>query len=242
MSQANGSQEPSSAPDRYALRVLRVDPGQSFKIRLVSQRYGGLLTHWVKGRSVLCQGDECPLLNHRSGTYWKGYALVEHWNGIKGLWCPTVLEITENLELDFRGRWERGQVWLLQRAPQLGRHKTSVFGVLMFEGHLDGLRVPFDFLPVIRNLYHVSTIAIDKENPMPARIFVEPTPGTMPCKPADTQDRPATAAEWEEFRKRMQGFQFKDPDNVGSGTPPPSAPLDGKRLTSNGKMPGGGVR
>jgi hypothetical protein len=240
MSQANGSQEPHSAPDRYALRVLRVDPGQSFKIRLVSQRYGGLLTHWVRGRSVLCDGNECPALQHRSGTYWKGYALVEQWHGVKALWCPSVLEITENLELDFRGRYKRGQVWLLQRAPQVGRHKTGVFGVLMFEGQQENLRVPFDFLPVLRNLYHVSTIVLDKDNPMPARILVEPVAGNPPISEAEKADRPATPEEWALFRERLKGMHFNMPEDVGRPIPPTSQAAKDKRVPMNGQARRGG--
>jgi hypothetical protein len=194
----------TSAPPgaRNPLRVLRVDPGQVIHLRTLSGDYGGLLTHFLRGRSHYCPGEECFPSNHKSETYWKGYAPVEAWDRAASLWIPWVLEITERLELDLRGSFCRAQTWKVSRLPQTGKAKTPVIAELIEENRPDSVPPAFDVVPVLLTLYHVARIRLDVKNPLPPRTLLPPSQGAPPPGFGErrVEERAATAEEWQRLR------------------------------------------
>lgn len=205
-----GLKNPERSPDRsepeYTLRILRIVPKQRVVIRTISPHYGGLFTHWFKGRSHYCPGrEECQL--HRNDVIWKGYAAVETWDQTQALWFPWVLEITEGLELDFRGRWDRGQVWDVCRVDDTRKRDTTpIRGKLLEERNPDDFPPPYDLRPLLMHVYHVRDIRLDQLNPLPPRQLVKPSAGAPPAKPAEQRpdDRPMTPEELRAMRDRLK--------------------------------------
>jgi hypothetical protein len=167
---------------------------------------------------------------------------VQQWFQPRAVWFTAVFEISEHCELDFRGRWKRGQLWNVKREPQTGRHKSPVCARLESEVHFGGLPLPFDFVPLLRTLYHVASINGWCKNPMPARIMVEPTCGEPPANDLPPMDAKGSAEAWVELRRR---FKLPLPAGHQGGFIDPKiaeAILDGKKQTANGKARGDGVR
>jgi len=165
----------------YPLRVFRIDPGTTHHLRTLSLMYGGLFTHYVKGSSRYCAGDECRPEYHRCDRIWKGYASVEVYGQKEKKWFPVVLEMTEGLEQDFRGVYTRGQVWEVWREPQPTRKATPVKGKLLEERDEKTFPEAFDYLPVLKHLYHCERIDIGAVNPLPPRVIVSPSDGAPPA-------------------------------------------------------------
>jgi hypothetical protein len=183
----------------YPMRVLRVDPGQAWFVRMLSKRYWGLFTHWEGGRGVYCPGEGCPAARHAKQRLWKGYASAEVYEQRVNLWHPCVLEITEHLELDFRDRFDRGQVWHLTREMPTDKRKTPVVGEL--HETCDETKWPsaFDIVPVLKTVYHVQKIEMGFPNPMPARTMVQPSEGAPPAALMD-RSKPVIPATPEQIK------------------------------------------
>jgi hypothetical protein len=162
---------------------------------------------------------------------------VQQWFQPRAVWFTAVLEISEHCELDFRGRWKRGQLWSVKREPQTGRHKSPVCARLESEVHFGGLPLQFDFVPVLRTLYHVAIINGWCKNPMPSRIMVEPTCGEPPATDPPPIDAKASAEAWAELRRRfklagVEGREnaFLDAQAAGKAASTPKA------VGTNGQM------
>lgn len=188
------------------LKVFRVDPGQTVTVRMLSKSYGGLFTHWARGRSHYCNPDGCDGTLHKTERFWKGYAAADIWNRQRALWFPVVLEITEHTELDLRQVYKRGQVWELER-PAQAKSKKGPVRAWLIESR-DPAQVPpaHEIVPVLRHLYHVDCIDLESSNPMPDRVYVEPSADPGPAarhdgdKPLSPEERKAV---WEQVRKGM---------------------------------------
>lgn len=173
-------------PNRVALRVLRIEPGKTATVRTLGESYKGCFVHWDGHQNVYCPGDEgCSQRLHKAdNTVWKGYVAVEEWRQELNRWLPAVLEITEGLELDFRGVFDRGQVWELSRLPQRkGKKASAVRGVLLETRDEKDFPPPFDFRPHLVTVFHYNPVLLIHDNPMPPRILVEPSEGAPPVRP-----------------------------------------------------------
>lgn len=194
----------NARPQPLQLRVFRVEPATTEHVRLLSYAYGGLFTHWGK-RSLYCDPRGCRVSGcPRGERYWKGYGLVERWVEQALIWVPVVLEITENLELDFRGVWARGQVWRLTRMGQEGRKKTPVTGRMVETLDPDSVRPEVGIGSVLKAMYHVDQISLEAKNPMPPRTYVEPVKGAPPPgmgerAPVETRATPEQLAKMREL-------------------------------------------
>ena len=174
------SGRPNASP-AVRLEVLRVRSGHSAIVRFLSERYVGFKTHWKKPRSQCCYGDACPPDRHKCDVTWKGYCAGEEWKPALELWVPYVLEISENLELDFRGVFGRGQTWEIWKERTVKGESEPVQGKLLES--LDPATLPkeFDFLPVVCALYHVNILPAFCANPQAPRVFLEPSKGAPPA-------------------------------------------------------------
>lgn len=180
----------------YALRVFRVEPGMQICVRLLASEIRGVMTHYHRGRSQVCLGDDCPPAMHRDKQFWKGYIASEWYDKKLKLWFPTVLEVTECLELDMRGIIERGQVWELFRHAE-AKKGEPVRGALHETLDASRLREPFDILPVLRTLFHcLGAFPMPVKNPLPPRVLIQPASDDPPRVIAE-QEASATPAEYD---------------------------------------------
>lgn len=190
----------------YALRVFRVEPGMQVFVRMLSPEIRGVMTHFHRGRSQVCMGDDCPPAMHREKQFWKGYVACEFYDKKPKLWFPTVLEVTECLELDMRGIIERGQVWELFRHAE-AKKGEPVRGALHETLDAAKLRDPFDIIPVLRTLYHcLGVFPASVKNPLPPRVLIQPTSDDAPQVLASQEaaDSPASYDAEKGYAKRFE--------------------------------------
>jgi hypothetical protein len=185
------------------LQVFRVGEGITAKIRTLSLSYGGLMTHWRGGRSVYCDPSDCKICKVDANRTWKGYFAGEVYDPAKKWWMPFVVELTEASELDLRHRFERGQTWTFSRAKQQSKKRTPVRATLLEFVNPESLPNAFDFLPVLRTMYHSPAVELSTENPVPDRIFVEPTAGDAPGSTLTAEVSPSPV----EFRKPAESVR-----------------------------------
>lgn len=155
------------------LKVYRVDEGSLVYARFLTDTYGGCFTHYTRGISRLCGGRECNPLYHKFDKCWKGYTPVYLYDREKKKWIGKVLEITENLELDLRGRLARGQVWELFRHMPVQGKAQPVEGRMVEEHPPESFPPIFDIRPTLLHLYHVDKIDLNYPNPLPPRSVIE---------------------------------------------------------------------
>jgi hypothetical protein len=190
------------------IEVVRVQAGASALFRILSPSYGGLFTHF-KGRSKYCPGEDFCLL-HKMDRIWKGYCAAEWWLEKEKVWRPCVLEITESLELDMRGKFGRGQVWEVYREQRTSKKAPQVMGKLHETVDVSRLRPPFDVVPVLRALYHSDVIDLSKKNPCAPRLLAEDVsddpPAILASKPVQAMD----PAEYEARRKQLDDLFNKN--------------------------------
>lgn len=211
----------SSSP----VHVLSVPENIPVTVRFLAG-YQGLDTHWRSGRTIPCPGpDECLSSMHKSGIIWKGYAPVEAWEELGRLWVPFVLEVTESLEEQLRGRDLRGEVWTLFRVQKNGR--TDPVAGIYCERLAEGKLSPaFDVKPVLLRLFHVSELRLGRANPLPPKIMLEAVAGDAPNLPAelvemstpqnDPEKVKAAADLWRAFKERG----YRQPGEPDQGSKP----------------------
>lgn len=202
------------ASDRYALRVLRLDPEDVHLVRVLSTSYSGLLTHWVAGRGQYCAGQNlCPRGLHQRPTIWKGYFAAELWDQSTKLWFPCVPELTEGAELDVRGRFQRGQIWRLSKPKKDGSSNPPL--IATFHEQVDPALLPraFDVLPVVASLYHVAAVRLGTDNPMPPKVLAVPSHGAPPAGKDDPEEK--SAEQTKQIREMLEAFKRRT--NVNGG-------------------------
>lgn len=200
---------PRQRVGRYPLDVFRVEDGDSHFVRTLSSEYHGLFTHYVKPakRSYYCKGDKCDCTNSRFDRVWKGYCSIEVWSADLQHWAPAVLEVTEALEICFRGKFDRAQTWELWRLKGT-KQKPSypVQGRFIEQIKDEVLPDPYPVRPVLMRLYHCPDgIELHHKNPMPLPEMVEPSKGKAPGGlPRTTEKSDASHHEWEEFQRKLR--------------------------------------
>jgi hypothetical protein len=192
----------------YPVEVLRLAEGGGIYFRPLCQSYKGLYTHWIKGRSELCDGSKCGADCKKFRKVWKGYAAIDYWLESKKLWIAAVLEITEAMDLDLKELWKRGQVWLLRRGHRVkGKHPPRS-ATLIEEVELSTLPHEFDIIPCLKNLYHSFEIDLSHDNPMPRKTLLPPEQGAAPgAKAREMQRKEQTPEERSETRKILEDFR-----------------------------------
>lgn len=177
----------------------------------------GLDTHWRSGRTIPCPGpDECPVSLHRTALIWKGYGPVEAWESSCRHWRSFVLEVTESLEEDLRGRDLRGEVWQLHRMQKSGK-TDPVAGIFCERLPEHSLSKTFDIVPVLLRLFHVPRLTLGTRNPMPPKVVIEPVEGNPPNLPLELQqaEKPQDAGrkmeDARELWRRLREEQSRRP-------------------------------
>lgn len=186
-----------------ALRVFRQEPGQSHFVRLLSSRYGGCFTHYVKERSQYCDPEGCRWGCPKAPQIWKGYAAADVYDDAVKLWLPVCFELTEALELDFRDKWQRGQVWRVTRPVKKKKKNEARFAVLIEQHSESSLPPEFDFLPCLLNTFHIFAIDLCHKNPLPPRVLVQAAAGPVPGQ-QKKPDAPVSPQELSDFAQRAR--------------------------------------
>jgi len=209
-----------------SVQVLSVPDNLPIIVRFLGPVLG-LETHWRSGRSIPCPGPgDCPSTIHRTGTIWKGYAPVEAWEPANRHWRSWVLEVTESLEEQLRGRDLRGEVWILSRIRKHGK-ADPINAVYSERFPEEKLSKCFEIHPVLIRLFHVSELRLGACNPLPPKVMIEPVKGDAPTLPPElvNVDEPADNAE----KKRSLGEMIRE--KFGRGKIPSG---------TNGKTEGNG--
>ena len=207
----NGNQLDQAAPAAEAsrtnreinrLRVRRCDVNELFIVRLLSESYGGLFTHFFRSRSHLCLGDDCPPAIHKIDTNWKGYCAAEIFLEKERVWRPICLEISEHAELDMRGLFARGQLWQFARPAEPHKKNPPIHASLLEERDPAKFPPAFDYKPVLQTLYHCIHIDLDNKNPLPPRVFLYDSSDDAPevMKPKLEMQK----MDQEEYERKMR--------------------------------------
>jgi hypothetical protein len=176
MSTSDRRREPApGAPVRVEL--FRVPKEGIVRVRLLGP-IRGILTHWIKGKSVACPGkDACPDKEHRSRTVWKGYCAAERARPDPFRdWCPCVLEITERAYEVLAGLEPCGVTLELYRQRNAGKNKEVTVTMLSLDRPAQ-LRPAFAVEPILFRVYRTDMILLDVEPLLPPPLMLEPTPG-----------------------------------------------------------------
>lgn len=177
------------------IRVLSIKDAQPVVVRFLDQ-YQGLVLHWKAGGSVPCEGEHsCPQAVHRCRIFWRGYAPSQVWLPSRKGWLPCVLEITERLEQLLAGRQLRGEIWKLWR-PRVKKTGSPVLGEYQETQHPELLPAAIDIEPVLIRLFHCTHLLLGAENPIPAPLLGDLTPGFAP------REKPTASAQEEEKKPR----------------------------------------
>jgi hypothetical protein len=170
----------SSSP----VRVLSVPVGIPVTVLFLSG-YRGMDSHRVGKGTEPCPGpSECGHCKRRQGIIWKGYAPVLAWDQVRELWHPFVIELTESIEEELRGRQLRGEVWSLWREGK-GKNNDPVTGLFLERKQGSVVIEPFDIVSVLLRMYHVSSIRLDRPNTMPGKLVLPAIAGDAPKLPED---------------------------------------------------------
>lgn len=210
------------APSSFALRVLRIAEEQSVKVLTLSDCYGGISTHYQggkkgTGRSIYCKPGECPTTIHNIPPTWKGYFAGLVWDAAVSKWAPWCVELTEWAELDMRGRYQRGQVWMMERKPRPDRQQQPLTCRLVEERDPHDVPPAFDYRPVLLHVYHITKICCDVPNPMPPRVMVEFHELAAPLSDIGQVplDKPM---DLEAFRRLRREHEAKERQQTTNGT------------------------
>jgi hypothetical protein len=189
----------------YRLSVLRIKAGQKFILRMLSKEVKGFFIHYVGKRSEYCAGKDCSCQHQRIKRQWKGYVAAEQYDQSGNLWLPTVLEVTEYLELDFRDIYQRGQVWEVSRMAEKPRQTNPVTGKLLEVRNPDTFPQPHQIYDSLLHLYHVTTLDMSQKNPLPARTYVHPSIGAAPkgFEPEEALSAEQVAENLRKMREKL---------------------------------------
>jgi hypothetical protein len=208
----SGHQE---AAHSYRLSIFRVAAGKQYIFRMLSQRLDGLFTHFKNKRSHYCPGKDCNCQYHNVSRVWKGYLAAERYEQGQNLWFPEILEVTEYLELDFRGTYQRGQVWKIERKAEKTGQTNPVTGRLLETRDGSSFPPAHKILDTLRHVYHDSGLCLGQENPLPSRTYVTCSEGEPPIGFAPTKvEEPLKPGEFKKVIETLKN-RFQMPSKNG---------------------------
>lgn len=185
---------------RVPLSIVAVPKQGKLIVRfLCSPR--GILTHWVKGRTTPCPGDEqCQRHDY---PIWKGYAASQVWVKAEHFWRPAVFEMTISLVETVGSQDLRGKCYSVQRLKtEYGKKACS--GLEIDAGDLGRLPPPFDVEAAVQRLYRTRAILWDIAPDLYLRDTAETSQGDEPFIPGQSEkseQSPTTASFSEVFRR-----------------------------------------
>lgn len=109
---------------------------------------------------------------HSGPRYWRGYVAALVWDRAAKKWLPTVLEVSESLELDMRGIYSPGQVWEISRGQKQKDKKPPYVGRLVDQSLSLAIFAPFDVRPIVEGLYHCRGMQLDQPSDREGRTYL----------------------------------------------------------------------
>jgi hypothetical protein len=191
----------------YPLDLFRVRKGEVHFIKTLTSQYGGCFGHFVRGRTRYCPGSHCDCKHKREERLWYGFAAVVRWDGLRKLWLPAVLQVTQALDHDFHGQYRRGQVWeVSKREADATKQAYPVTGRLIEV--LDESQVPpfFPVKTVVLRVFNVHEADLTYANPMPKQPRVEVPQAPPPGPLQERSATPVTDEQRQQLRQRMTDF------------------------------------
>lgn len=205
----------ASAEMPVRVRVLRLDPGESATVFCLTDgigpemnRVGGTFGHYFKGAWQPCIPEICPAAAHSQPRFWRGYVAAFRQDKASKCWVPCVLEVSESLELDMRGRYAAHQLWDISRAKASGKRKPPYVGRLHpRQGFLERT-LCFDIRPVLEHFYHLTGLNLKQPSDQPDRVYLATKPmlDSHGSGNGNGEAKPATAAQVDELKRRMAGI------------------------------------
>jgi hypothetical protein len=131
---------------------------------------------------------------------------VAWWRKDLRLWQPDVLEVTERLEEQIRGRELRGEVWSLSRQGD-GSKNDAVVGEFCQRFPAEKVAPCFEILSVVQRCYHCPDLRFGATNPLPAPVVLPMVEGEAPALPLDRPPPasvPASQEEIDALRAKMR--------------------------------------
>jgi len=194
---------------RVPLEICSAPQRGKMVVRLLGAARG-VITHWGKGRSYPCPGEESCRTHLQS--VWKGYAPAQRWFQADGLWRPVVFEMTEAL-VEVCGTEDlRGKVLAVHRQKtKYGKFQVSADELIP----ADPMMIPAAFCVVsaVERLYRTKAIAWD----IPAGLFLRETAEcSMDAPPVEKiAPKPDTIpisqkSALEEFKKKIAEADEKE--------------------------------
>jgi hypothetical protein len=161
----------------------------------------GIMTHY-SGGTIPCFGEKCRYCKQFMPKDYRGYVAAESRDTVRGLWLPTVVEVTERMFWCLDATVLRGTVWDLYRESH-GKRKTTCLASLI--GEIDPKTLPhrFDVLPVVKRLYRNLPLSWGQKPELGA-------PLTLPCS-VDPDASPAV----QEDAPKLDPLQIEYPREEG---------------------------
>jgi hypothetical protein len=204
----------SGAPSpAQAVSVRRVPHAQPLTVCFAG-KIAGLLTHQYQGKFRGCTGaPACPAAVHKALTLWKGYVAAREWEERLKRWYPIVLEVTECLEEQLRGRALAGEIWILTR--ESGRKRSGkVIGRYLERREEPSLTQCFGTLNALLRFYHSDTLDLGVPNPLAPRLLLPAVDAKGPAGLADAFPPDPPPATKEEIREMFR--RAKEAGKLGS--------------------------
>jgi hypothetical protein len=207
----------SSRPSLSGLRVEWMKEINRLTVRTLTPRVArpgreilGYFTRWLGKHSQYVPLSDLPPAGERKKEHvWVGFVLCQAWNDDRRLWEGIVLQVTENLEVDMRGHYDRGQIWeIVKQKP--GKKGSPISGARIGDCDLATLPPAVCFLDVLRVMWHVPDLQAGSiANPMPPRIYLAdssdaPPPGSKAKQEADDLAARPSADELERQRRERK--------------------------------------
>lgn len=241
-----GPRAPASV---HPIQVLELPTGLPVYVRFLGP-LRQLGTHWTGERTEACLEElGCPKDRHGRPYVCKWYASGQEWITADQVWRRVVIEISEALELQFRDRNPRGEVWILtrtmvrKRRGKERRDKTKVTGEFLDRVTLDTLTEAFPVDPVLCHVFRELALPKAlKRNPLPDRPLSDDEEGLPPPQLVEQQKRRQQSAHptmsdeqremWKAARARIAG---RPADSTPTRPEPSSNGTGHAEPASNGK-------
>lgn len=193
----------------FQVRVFRLKPGESACIKTLTplpqgDRILGALFHHVSQSEYCPGGGPCPPGRHALPLVWHGYVAIEVWDAKQELWFPQVLEVSEHLEHQMYGQYQRGQVWeLWKEVKKSKRHNPALNGVFVEQRPEKTFPQPHEVLPVLKRTFNpAAEIQLVFPNPVPLPILGKASYGDGPPQRHALQQPVGPSPEQIELHRR----------------------------------------
>jgi len=215
----DGSRQPGPlAPHGHQVKIEYCDAGEEFYVKTLSNGYGGLFGHHVRGRTEYCPGQRCDCPHRKVRRVWYGYYAAEVWQPTPKLWVAVVWQMTEAQEHCYAGRFARGQVWRVWRHVKGADGRNQPCQAELIEALKPEQVSPvFDYRPTLLRYYRCESVETCHPNPVPKVQLHEAVQSGPPAALASKDQAPASSEQWSRLRQSLADAMKKPAENGRHG-------------------------